>query len=197
MEKQHINKSILLAIFILILAGLLSTYFKNPHPNNQPTICTQEAKLCPDGSYVGRIGPKCEFAACPQIELHTYQDPQNKFSFQYADFPQKQYMGVMEWPPKVTITTPSSCGASSTQKIIGDKTFCVSEISEGAAGTIYTTYHYRVVLNNKLVTFEFTLRLPQCYNYDNPKQTECFNEEKSFDVDSLMIPIATTLTFSM
>ncbi len=28
-------------------------------------FCTQEAKLCPDGSYVGRTGPKCEFAACP------------------------------------------------------------------------------------------------------------------------------------
>jgi hypothetical protein len=29
------------------------------------TICTQEAKQCPDGSYVGRTGPNCEFAACP------------------------------------------------------------------------------------------------------------------------------------
>jgi hypothetical protein len=27
--------------------------------------CTMEAKLCPDGSYVSRSGPKCEFAACP------------------------------------------------------------------------------------------------------------------------------------
>ena len=27
--------------------------------------CTQEAKLCPDGSYVGRAGPDCEFAPCP------------------------------------------------------------------------------------------------------------------------------------
>ena len=27
--------------------------------------CTQEAKLCPDGSAVGRTGPNCEFAACP------------------------------------------------------------------------------------------------------------------------------------
>ncbi len=27
--------------------------------------CTQEAKLCPDGSYVGRTGPQCAFAACP------------------------------------------------------------------------------------------------------------------------------------
>lgn len=29
------------------------------------TACTMEAKLCPDGSYVGRSGPKCEFAPCP------------------------------------------------------------------------------------------------------------------------------------
>ena len=28
-------------------------------------MCTQEAKQCPDGSYVGRTGPNCEFAKCP------------------------------------------------------------------------------------------------------------------------------------
>lgn len=27
--------------------------------------CTLEAKICPDGSAVGRVGPSCEFAACP------------------------------------------------------------------------------------------------------------------------------------
>ena len=27
--------------------------------------CTMEAKLCPDGSAVGRTGPNCEFAECP------------------------------------------------------------------------------------------------------------------------------------
>lgn len=30
------------------------------------TICTMEAKQCPDGSWVGRQGPKCEFAPCPK-----------------------------------------------------------------------------------------------------------------------------------
>lgn len=30
--------------------------------------CTQEVKLCPDGkTYVGRIGPNCEFAPCPRL----------------------------------------------------------------------------------------------------------------------------------
>ena len=29
--------------------------------------CTLEAKLCPDGTAVGRSGPNCEFAECPVI----------------------------------------------------------------------------------------------------------------------------------
>ncbi len=28
-------------------------------------LCTLEAKICPDGSAVGRTGPNCEFASCP------------------------------------------------------------------------------------------------------------------------------------
>lgn len=30
-----------------------------------PQACSQEAKICLDGSAVGRTGPNCEFAACP------------------------------------------------------------------------------------------------------------------------------------
>lgn len=34
--------------------------------DSRPGIaCTQEARQCPDGSYVSRIGPACEFARCP------------------------------------------------------------------------------------------------------------------------------------
>lgn len=38
-----------------------------PFPTSQPnqTICTMDAKLCPDGSAVGRTGPNCTFAPCP------------------------------------------------------------------------------------------------------------------------------------
>ena len=34
-----------------------------------PTACTLEAKLCPDGSYVGRVPPDCEFEACPETQF--------------------------------------------------------------------------------------------------------------------------------
>ncbi len=30
--------------------------------------CTLEAKVCPDGSSVGRTGPNCEFAVCPSVK---------------------------------------------------------------------------------------------------------------------------------
>jgi hypothetical protein len=30
-----------------------------------PKACTMEAKVCPDGSSVGRTGPNCEFSPCP------------------------------------------------------------------------------------------------------------------------------------
>lgn len=32
-----------------------------------PAACTMDAKQCPDGTFVGRSGPKCEFSACPAL----------------------------------------------------------------------------------------------------------------------------------
>lgn len=36
-----------------------------------PTACTLEARLCPDGSYVGRVPPSCEFAPCPAVSANV------------------------------------------------------------------------------------------------------------------------------
>ena len=36
-----------------------------PEEEGELTACTLEAKLCPDGSAVGRTGPDCSFAPCP------------------------------------------------------------------------------------------------------------------------------------
>ena len=32
------------------------------------TACPEDAKICSDGSSVGRIGPVCEFTECPKAE---------------------------------------------------------------------------------------------------------------------------------
>lgn len=48
-------------ILILTAIAIAAAVVINP----QSKACTEEAKICPDGSAVGRVGPNCEFAACP------------------------------------------------------------------------------------------------------------------------------------
>lgn len=36
-----------------------------------PIACTMEAKICPDGSVVGRSGPNCEFGPCSEKNLSS------------------------------------------------------------------------------------------------------------------------------
>ena len=35
--------------------------------SEEVTFCTQDAQICPDGSYVGRVPPSCAFAPCPTV----------------------------------------------------------------------------------------------------------------------------------
>ena len=35
-------------------------------PKRMDKACTLDAKICADGSSVGRTGPNCEFANCPE-----------------------------------------------------------------------------------------------------------------------------------
>ena len=54
---------VVIAAVVISIGGSAYWYLSKPQPAQ--IACTQEAKLCPDGSYVGRTGPNCEFAACP------------------------------------------------------------------------------------------------------------------------------------
>ncbi len=42
-----------------------STPTPTPTSSTPPVACTMEAKICPDGSSVGRVPPSCDFAPCP------------------------------------------------------------------------------------------------------------------------------------
>jgi tryptophan-rich sensory protein len=48
-------------------AGYLNFSIWQLSKSDTGIACTLEAKLCPDGSAVGRTGPNCEFAQCPGI----------------------------------------------------------------------------------------------------------------------------------
>ncbi len=69
------KKIILLSIFILLFIGtgiycLYQYRFSIINNPQRPTVCTMEAKICLDGSSVGRTGPKCEFATCPNSVVY-------------------------------------------------------------------------------------------------------------------------------
>ena len=66
--KSLVLKLVVLIVILALVAAVFYTVTHNPtleKPIPEGVVCTMEAKLCPDGSYVGRSGPKCEFAACP------------------------------------------------------------------------------------------------------------------------------------
>ncbi len=63
---------ILLVVFVAL--GLVVGTFR---PSAPQVACTTDAKLCPDGSAVGRTGPQCQFASCPEVSesknIRVYQ----------------------------------------------------------------------------------------------------------------------------
>ncbi len=89
----------LLAGLVLLFGGIFlakSSVLDQLRLQSKEIACTLEAKICPDGSAVGRTGPNCEFTPCPQITTtspsippdpmaswKTYTDSKYGFEFKY------------------------------------------------------------------------------------------------------------------
>ncbi len=109
--------------------------------DGKSVMCTADAKLCPDGSYVGRSGPQCEFAACsdegephwaeacangecPDMALYIGEvstwkrgvDSTKEIIFSYPEKLFTTYIHTAKWPPVVTLVhTPYSCVVKGTE----------------------------------------------------------------------------------
>ena len=218
------KKSIMILLLFLILAlvSLLVVFelfskqlfpFANTNNNNGQIACTMEAKLCPNGSYVARSGPNCEFATCPNNETSTtsqsseenpvlpeenifdfqvYRNDANNLSFQILpNLSVYKFVNITDWPLKITLSSSAftcpeiSDGVSErqAQKKIGDRIYCMNISSEGVAGSIYNNYNYSTIRNGKLLSINFVAQFPQCTNYDNPEQQQCLDEEAKFEVE--------------
>jgi len=80
MLKEKIAFAVVIATIILgSLLYVNQKYFSTEEKDE--TACPADALLCPDGSYVGRQGPLCEFEECPSrpetIEAPAEKDFEN------------------------------------------------------------------------------------------------------------------------
>lgn len=212
-------KKTFLAFTTLLL--LTACQPKNDEPTpSKPVACTDEAKVCPDGSYVGRTGPNCEFSACPEVKPPENLIPENTdttgwksvtdengdVSFKYPDPLPTKYTSLLtdeEFHPRIALSTEefaceestSQTGSITVAKTLNEKSYCVKTEREGAAGSTYATYTYtttRPDQKNNLIALEFSLRQPNCGNYDDPQKTACEKELVDFKVDDLAVQILGT-----
>ncbi len=86
------NILIFLLVGILILAATGGAFYLGRQTSPKIKACTMDAKVCSDGSSVGRTGPNCEFAPCPSPlptssdetnNWKIYMNSKNLYSFKY------------------------------------------------------------------------------------------------------------------
>lgn len=125
-------------------------------------------------------------------------------TFSYPEDIGMTYISLQEWPPYVQVIDGaftcaekdlSNDGTGQTaRKTVEDRTYCVTTVVEGAAGSMYTHYVYAFPKERKTVMLAFTLRAVQCGNYNDPKKTECEKERETFDSDELVDQMVRTLS---
>lgn len=171
--------------------------------------CANDAKLCPDGSTVLRAGEVCEFTACPSIygnpeNWQTKTDETVKKSFRYPVTLGTQYVRAQAWPPTFSFvegespcrkgdTTQDTTGAIIKEDTFNGINYCIVELNEGAAGSVYTEYQIIFSKGSDLLNMQFTLQRPQCGNYDGSEQSACAAAQDAFKVVELAASIADTL----
>ena len=126
--------------------------------------------------------------------------------FKYPEPLPTKYVTAEAWPPKVTMTAGelaceqgSAVGADGETKRFALRTldgedYCVGFSAEGAAGSTYTSYEYSTAQGDFIARVSFTLRTPQCMNYDDPERTVCKTEQALFTTDALAVDILSSLT---
>lgn len=115
-----------------------------------------------------------------------------------------QYVTAVDWPPQVQIVPgPFSCTEAGEEtaragrtesRAIGGRTYCVTTVAEGAAGSVYTQYAYATEMESgEVVIYTWSSRAVQCANYDEPQMSACQAEQDSFDPDRVMAEFVATI----
>ena len=134
------------------------------------------------------------------------------YEFKYPKDLGLSYVRAHSWPPTITVTpagTNFSCGSIQgfgnrvplphikEQVVMNGTSYCVVRAGEGAAGTMYETYKYAVVRDDRVITMEFVVRSPiSCSNYSSVSEVQkCQSEKEAFNPATLADQIISTFRF--
>ncbi len=176
-------------------------------------VCTADAMQCPDGSYVGRTGPRCAFAPCPgggavppppvtnapPAGWQTKRDTVNGITFSYPEDLGTTYMRTDGWPPTVTVSAasnPMTAYCATPTRQVNGRAYCVTERVGGAAGTAYDEMSYITYRDGVSIQIQLTVRAVGCANFEDPQATACRQERHTFDLDALIDRIAQTIQYN-
>jgi len=102
--------AIIAIIVVVIVGGAFWSINTNIATAPGGQGCTQEAKVCQDGSVVGRTGPNCEFSECPTV---ARQDKPNFNSGVRGVVSIGPTCPVQKFPPDpACVDTPYATGVS-------------------------------------------------------------------------------------
>ena len=133
----------------------------------------------------------------------VFTDGASGLSLKYPESLGTKYISTIYWPPKLAISENAFYCAEGGSEVlqhglmekvtIAGREYCRTKESEGAAGSIYTTYTYAFPKDGKVFSLLFTLRFVQCDNYDDPNKSECKAERAAFNPDKTLDMIAQSI----
>ncbi|MFH0834066.1 MAG: hypothetical protein V2A63_01600 [Patescibacteria group bacterium] len=124
-------------------------------------------------------------------DWQTFSDA--NFSFKYpADFG-SEFITPVDWPPVVDSKDGVFVCAGEI-RVVGAQELCRLETSEGAAGSIYSNFHFSEKSGDKILILDFSIREPQCPNYPEPKMSQCTADQKNLNLDQIVSKIFTSFS---
>lgn len=112
-QKTNPLSLVLVAFVMFTLGGILGYYFGANKSSLSPaspgqTACTLDAKVCPDGTSVGRVGPDCEFTPCPREQttidpIENWKTYSNSEIFLELKYPQNWKITIFANNPKMIL----------------------------------------------------------------------------------------------
>ena len=86
---------------LILLANVSFGFYLYKQQSLKQTACTMEAKVCPDGTSVGRSGPKCEFAPCTTTKNFPTPPPAGEPTANWKTYTNTQYGYTVKYPSNI------------------------------------------------------------------------------------------------